>query len=198
MAREPRTPYGRGVRVRGTPGKESVVPFDERQFRSSSHREKVVEHVFLGELLRYLWVARIPGVQVLKPEVDAAGYDLVLSLGKVIRHVQLKASMRSASTQSQPIHGSLEEHPSGCIVWIVLNEDLSFERFLWFGGETGQPLPSLKGFKRAKHARANAQGIKKELENTWRVPKSKFTRIEGMARLVQALFGQQTVAPEGV
>jgi hypothetical protein len=30
---------------------------DERQFRSASHREKVVEHVFLGEWLRHLWLA---------------------------------------------------------------------------------------------------------------------------------------------
>ncbi len=46
-----------------------VRTIDERQFKSSSHREKVVEHVFLGELLRHLWVAKIAGVQVLKPEV---------------------------------------------------------------------------------------------------------------------------------
>jgi hypothetical protein len=51
-------------------GKSAV---DERQFLSSSHREKVVEHVFLGELLRYLWVAKIPGVQVLKPDVGEPG-----------------------------------------------------------------------------------------------------------------------------
>ena len=76
-----------------------VKTIDERQFRSSSHREKVVEHVFLGELLRHLWVAQIAGVQVLKPEVDASGYDLVLSLGKVIRHVQLKTSMHDGKTQ---------------------------------------------------------------------------------------------------
>ncbi len=81
---------------------------DERQFKSSSHREKVVEHVFLGELLRHLWVAKIAGVQVLKPEVDASGYDLVLSLGKVIRHVQLKTSMHDgddAATASARIAG---------------------------------------------------------------------------------------------
>jgi hypothetical protein len=178
--------------VKRTPGKELIVLSDERQFRSSSHREKVVEHVFLGELLRYLWVAGIPGVQVLKPEVDAAGYDLVLSLGRVIRHVQLKASMRNARTQSQPIHGALGEYPSGCIVWIVLNEDLTFERFLWFGDAPGQPLPSLTRFTRAKHSRANAEGIKNERVNTWRVPKSKFTQIERMAGLVETLFGVAT------
>ena len=41
---------------------DGMKAVDERQFRSSSHREKVVEHVFLGELLRHLWVAKIPGV----------------------------------------------------------------------------------------------------------------------------------------
>ena len=198
MAGKSRATRKPGVTVKRTSEIESVALCDERQFRSSSHREKVVEHVFLGELLRYLWVARIPNVQVLKPEVDAAGYDLVLSLGKVVRHVQLKASMRDGKAAHQPVHEALGEHPSGCVVWIVLNDDLSFERFLWFGGKPGQPLPSLTGFKRAKHARANAQGIKRERQQTWRVPKSKFTRIEGMAGLVQALFGQQTVAPEGV
>ena len=76
-------------------------PVDERQFRSSSHREKVVEHVFLGELLRHLWVSGVSGVQVLKPEVDAAGYDLVLSLGTVIRHVQIKASMVGGKVSHQ-------------------------------------------------------------------------------------------------
>jgi hypothetical protein len=76
----------------------------------------------------------------------------------------------------------------------VLNEDLTFERFLWFGDAPGQPLPSLTRFTRAKHSRANAEGMKNERVNTWRVPRSKFARIEGMAGLVQALFGQQTAA----
>jgi hypothetical protein len=58
----------------------------------------------------------------------------------------------------------------------------------------GQPLPSPKGFKGAKHTRANAQGIKRERGRNWRVPKSKFPRIEGMAGLVGTLFG---AAPRG-
>ena len=162
---------------------------DERQFRSSSHRESVVEHVFLGELLRYLWVAKIQGVQVLKPEVDAAGYDLVLSLGKVIRHVQLKTSMHDAKARSQPIHESLGEHPSGCIVWIRLNDDLTFDHFLWFGAEAGQPLSDLTQFKRAKQARANADGVKKERARTRRIPHSKFDAVQDLAGLVGRLFG---------
>ena len=171
-----------------------VKTLDERQFKSSSHREKVVEHVFLGELLRHLWVARIAGVQVLKPEVDASGYDLVLSLGKVIRHVQLKASMLKSSTQSQPIHASLAEHPSGCVVWIVLNDDLSFAGFRWYGAWPGESLPALTRFKRAKHSRANAQGEKKEREHTWTVPKKAFDAVPDMAGLVEKLFGRVPMA----
>ena len=50
--------------------------------------------------------------------VAASGYDLVLSLGKVIRHVQLKASMHDAKAASQPIQECLGTHQSGCVVWI--------------------------------------------------------------------------------
>jgi hypothetical protein len=170
--------------------RKEAKTIDERQFRSSSHREKVVEHVFLGELLRYLWVARIPGVQVLKPEVDASGYDLVLSLGKVIRHVQLKTSMHDGKAARQPIHESLGEHLSGCVVWIRLNDDLTFDQFLWFGGKPGRPLPDLTQFKRAKHTKANAEGVKAERAQTWSVPKSKFEKVPDMAGLVEKLFSR--------
>ena len=168
---------------------KKVKTVDERHSRSSGHREKVVEHVFLGELLRHLWVAKISGVQVLKPEVDASGYDIVLSLGKVIRHVQLKTSMHDGKAAHQPIHESLAQHPSGCVVWIVLNEDLTFTGFRWFGGDAGKPLSDLKTFKRTKHTKANAQGVKKDRAQTWSVPKSAFEKLPDMAALVGKLFG---------
>ena len=162
---------------------------DERQFRSSSHREKVVEHLFLGELLRYLWVSGVDGVQVLKPEVDAAGYDIVLSLGPVVRHVQLKSSQVSGRTQSQLIHESLATHASGCVIWVLLDEQLKFVGFRWFGGEPGKPLPPLTRYRRARHARANAQGIKAERAHTWRVPRAAFETVADMAGVVGKLFG---------
>jgi hypothetical protein len=154
----------------------------------------VVEHVFLGELLRYLWVAGIPGVQVLKPEVDAAGYDLVLSLGRVIRHVQLKTMMKGGKARFQPVHELLAEQQSGCVVWIVLNEDLSFDHFLWYGEAPGRALEKLRKCKVAKRTRANALGIKKERASTRSVPKSAFGRVVGMETLVQRLFGGVTSA----
>jgi len=162
---------------------------DTRHFLISSHREKVVEHVFLGELLRYLWNAGIAGVQVLKPEVDASGYDLVLSIGRVIRHVQIKATVTGARAAGQAIHESLSEHPSGCVIWIVLTEDLGFEHFRWFGGEPGEPLPDLSGFKLAKHTKANARGIKTQRLHSRKVPKGSFMVVPDMRGLVGRLFG---------
>jgi hypothetical protein len=40
-------------------------------------------------------------VEKLRSEVDAAGYDLILESGGVIRHVQLKAIRRGARTSKQ-------------------------------------------------------------------------------------------------
>jgi hypothetical protein len=39
----------------------------------SSGREKVLEHIFLGDLLRALWRMGVHDVQVLRPEVDRNG-----------------------------------------------------------------------------------------------------------------------------
>lgn len=36
----------------------------------SSSREKVIEHVFLGDLLRQLWLGGVTSAEMLKPEVD--------------------------------------------------------------------------------------------------------------------------------
>ena len=51
---------------------------DERHFKSSTHREKLVEHLFVGELLRHLWVSGAANVEIPKPEVDRTGYDIVV------------------------------------------------------------------------------------------------------------------------
>ena len=50
---------------------------------ASPRDEKVVEQLFVGELLRLFWILNAE-VQVLRPEVDAAGYDIVLTKGRLI------------------------------------------------------------------------------------------------------------------
>ncbi len=47
--------------------------------RYSKLRESIVEHTFVGELLSCLWRMKIYDVEVLRSEVDSAGYDLVIA-----------------------------------------------------------------------------------------------------------------------
>ena len=63
----------------------------KRDDRHSSYRERLIEHLFVGEVLRTLWLSGISEVEVLKSEVDGEGYDLVLECRSVVRHIQLKA-----------------------------------------------------------------------------------------------------------
>jgi hypothetical protein len=48
--------------------------------------------------MRHLWLRGIAQVEVLKPEVDDSGYDLVLEANGFVRHVQLKASAQGSKT----------------------------------------------------------------------------------------------------
>lgn len=163
-----------------------------RHYLKSRYREKVVEHIFVGELLRHLWANGLDGVEILTPEVDASGCDIVLTLGQIVRHVQIKCSVEGGKTEDQQVNASLGLQPSGCIVWIIVdNQSLSFRRFLWFGAEPERALPELNHFRNAKHTRANAQGVKGFRMNTKIITKSKFTVLPDMASLVKALFGDR-------
>ena len=112
----------------------------------SSYREAVLEHLFVGELLRTLW-RRSVHAEILRPLVDDAGYDLVVAANGGTRHIQLKSSFLDAKTARQSVNVELGRKPSGCVVWLRFDETtLRFDEYLWFGNRPGQPLPSLEGF----------------------------------------------------
>ena len=90
----------------------------EQSQNSSKYIEKLMEHVFLGELLKECWFHRRKTVEVTRAEVDAAGYDVILELDEVIRHVQLKATLRGGATHEQWINRKLEKRLGGCIIWM--------------------------------------------------------------------------------
>ena len=77
---------------------------------------------------------RIYDLEILRSEVDAAGYDIVFELRGVVRHVQLKTSHGTAKTARQKLNSKLSEKPSGCAVWIVFDAvTLELGPFYWFG-----------------------------------------------------------------
>ena len=124
----------------------AVVPArqDEAHYRRSSLREKVIEHLFVGELLRVLWRQGRTDFEVLRAEVDNGGYDLAIECGGVLRHIQLKSSHSTARTGYVNVHINLSAKPSGCVIWILFDpETLELGPFRWLGSEPGVGLGDL-------------------------------------------------------
>ncbi len=164
---------------------------DSQRYLRSSFYEKLVEHVFIAEVLQEAWFGLNNPIEVLRAEVDASGYDLVLDCKGVIRHVQLKTS---ATNQRKPqkVNIALAEKPSGCIVWIIRNENRSTHRmyltYRFFGGEPKERLPELAGFRTAKHSKGDGQGTKAERPSIRVVPGSRFSEEISIRELLHRLF----------
>ncbi len=163
----------------------------KEHYRYSSYRETLIEHLFVGELLRHLWIHGIYSVEVMKPNVDAAGYDLAIQCGPILRHIQLKASASTSRTERQNIHTLLTEKPSGCVVWIRFEpETLNLNEFLFLGAPPGNRLPDLEVFPAARHTRGNAQGYKAERSQIRKVPRLAFQRLQTIEEVAAQLFGR--------
>ena len=161
----------------------------------ASNREKVLEHLFVADLLRCLWCKGITEVEVLRAEVDAGGYDLVVECGGFLRHIQLKSSHKDAKTAKVDINLKLAKKPSGCAIWIKFDpETLQLGPFLWLGGPPGGKLPELEE-KIARHTRGNAEGKKGTRPGMRVVAKGQFTMISSMDELIHRLFGKIVLSP---
>ena len=168
---------------------DPLVSDTERHYLHSVLRERIVEHAFVGDALRRLWQRGVTAVEVLRSEFDAGGYDLVMSYGAIVRHIQFKVMVASGSRASITANLNLAQKPSGCILWIVVTPALEFESWLWFGGVPGQPLPDLHAMKVARHAKANADGVKLERPNQRVSPRSAFTPLASLDAVLEQLFG---------
>lgn len=156
----------------------------------SVYREKLLEHLLIGELLKYAWLHHDASLEVSQPAIDRAGHDIVLEAHGVTRHVQLKASSTIAKTGRQNVHLGLAEKPSGCVVWMRFDPtSMELGPFLFFGSAPGAALPSLDGFKVATHTKGNAQGVKAQRPGLRVVPVSKFETVHSISALYEALFG---------
>ena len=160
-----------------------------KHFEHSSFREKLIEYLFISEMLKLSWLKGDCQLEVMKPEVDNAGCDVVLELNNVIRHIQLKASKLGGKTSRQNIHTRLATKPSGCVIWIVFDEDtLELCSFYFYGSEAGKPLNDLGNVRVAKHTKGNAEGIKAERPNIRSINKGQFDRYDSIEALYNVLF----------
>lgn len=152
-------------------------------YEESRTVEKLMEHIFLSEILQECWFHRRQVVEVLRAEVDAAGYDLVLEAAGRIRHVQLKASRQGGKTSKQTINTKLADRQGGCVVWIAYEVDEEMGRaqlkYRWWDSDTQSP-PKTPG----RNTRTG-----KERPNTFVLKKADFELIEDTPKLVERLFG---------
>jgi hypothetical protein len=118
----------------------------------SSLREQALGHVFLGQLLTFMWQSGARDIEVLKSEVDRGGYDVVLESNRVIRHVQLKSSFRGSKgreVEHQTAAQARRMHPMARIRSrdpgdraVLLVRRRSRE---WTAGPRCSDIPPLKG-----------------------------------------------------
>ncbi|KPZ57957.1 hypothetical protein [Pseudoalteromonas sp. P1-25] len=155
----------------------------------SSYREKLIEHLFISELLKLSWLEHECSLEIAKPEVDNSGYDVIGECYGVVRHIQLKASFITSSTSKQNIHMKLADKPSGCVIWIIFDENtLEFKNFLFYGDVAGEPLPGIENLKTARHTKGNKDGIKNERPNIKIINKGQFQSINSVRELFNILF----------
>lgn len=159
-------------------------------WRFSSAREKLVEYLFLGDLLRVLWLQDMHEVDVLRPDVDNGGFDLVLGYADLLRHIQIKSSLKTSSAGFVNVSLSLAERPSGCVVWVRVDpETLQLGPFWWFGGLPGELLPSIDDYPSGKHTTGDSKGVKKERPGIRRVPRRAFEVVDSIEEVAGCIFG---------
>jgi hypothetical protein len=151
----------------------------------------LLEHLFAGEVMRNVWLSCTRRLEILKPQVDDGGYDLVMETSSVVRHVQLKATFNGSTVRRFNINSALAAKPSGCVICLLFDEKtLNLGPFYWFGGAPNAPLPDLTAFPIAKHTKGNAQGAKNPRPNLRVVPLSAFALVPTVAELSVKLFGE--------
>jgi hypothetical protein len=154
--------------------------------------EKILEHTFLANIGRSLWNIGLYDFEVLHSEVDDSGYDLVIEVCAIVRHIQLKSKVAGGKRARINVHKKLLLKPSACV--IIMEYDpatLEVQTYRYFGGEAGEPMADL-GERVVKHSRANAQGVKAVRPNLRNIPHGWFEEIGGTQELCSRLFGKQT------
>ncbi len=153
----------------------------------------MLEHLFLSRLLREAWSRRGTTIEVLRPDVDVSGFDLVLEHNGVVRHVQLKSTRAGSEPAYQNIHTGLSRKPAGCVIWMVFEEgdpEVKLNlRYFFFGGGPSERL-NLDGLRVARRATHNSAGVRPLRANIRKVPRGRFRALGDISEVYDVLFGR--------
>ena len=156
----------------------------------SSYIENALRHVFLSQLFRAVWEQDfVSRLHIYQNEVDDSGFDLVASLGSVIRHIQLKATHTGGRAQSISAHVALASAQGGCIVWMFYNaETLDIEHYRFFGLLAGETMADISHLPAALTHRRDIKGLRKARSHHRVIPRSQFSAPMTIEELHAALF----------
>jgi hypothetical protein len=162
-------------------------------FQHSTLRERIVEHVFVGDALRTLWGMGVLDVEVLRSEFDAHGYDLVMARGRIVRHIQFKTGT-SRKPGDVSVSQALALKPSGCVIWMRVTAELAIGPYFWFGAAPGEPLPEIDSYANPLRPTRNKEGERPPRKNHRLVPGASFREVVTLTELLETLFGPLTVS----
>jgi len=155
------------------------------EYEFSLFREKFVEHRFIGEILELFWKKGIFDVEVLKSEIDNAGYDLVITYNNITNYIQLKSSLKRSKTSQQKVNIKLADKKNSSVIWIIIDdkdEGINFEYRIFIPKKN-----EMDNFRTAKHVKGNAEGVKKERPNIKIVKKAQFEEVS-LDEIIKKLF----------
>lgn len=175
---------------------QDAPPFAEKlRTHSSSVIAKTLEYRLLGDISAEL-LLRGQVLEVLRSDVDAFGHDVVLEVGGIIRHIQLKVKVKGGKNREVNCHTALTLKPSGCIVWTTYDPQtyLAVE-YACLGGRPGEVLQGI-GEVVALRSTHNGQGDRPPREDHRRIKYSTFDKFTNISDLVDWLFGE-LLLPDG-
>jgi hypothetical protein len=112
---------------------------------NSSYMENVLRHRFLFDVSRFLLLRNPPlQVSISRSEVDDSGVDLVLTVGAVTRHIQMKTVATTDRPNEYAIKESLSLLPGGCVIWMCYDRE-SLQKVVYhlMGGCGNELMPAL-------------------------------------------------------
>jgi hypothetical protein len=168
-------------------GRADQITAARLRTHSSSLIARILEYQLVGAIGAEL-LARGLTFEVLKSDVDADGYDLIIEANGVVRHIQLKAKVQGGKARKVTCHTRLAAKPSGCIIALTYNA-ASYQtiEYACFGGLAGDPLPDI-GSSVARRSTHNRAGERPQRTGHRDIRLSEFRKISSIPELVDWLF----------
>ena len=103
----------------------------EHLFQKSTLMEQFGTYAFIRDIRETAWIEFKRQIFVLRGEVDAFGYDILLMCNEKKRYIQLKSTKTPKRSRIQPVNINLAEKEGGGVVWQTRDEKKMVWKEMW-------------------------------------------------------------------